>query len=77
MMGVGETPMRATDAESILTGQRCDETAIAAAVDAIRAAVEPNTDLHASAEYRRHLVGVLAQQALAKAWDRSRRFSDD
>lgn len=75
MMGVGETPMRATDAENILAGQRYSEAAVAAAVDAIRAAVEPNTDLHASADYRRHLVGMLAQQALAKAWDRSRRTS--
>mgnify|MGYP001029456094 FL=1 len=75
MMGVGETPMRATEAENILTGQRYSEAAVAAAVDAIRAAVEPNTDLHASADYRRHLVGILAQQALAKAWDRSRRAS--
>jgi carbon-monoxide dehydrogenase medium subunit len=75
MMGVGETPMRATEAENILTGQRYSEDAVAAAVDAIRAAVEPNTDLHASADYRRHLVGILAQQALAKAWDRSRRAS--
>ncbi len=73
MMGVGETPMRATEAESILTGQRYGEAAVAAAVAAIRDAVEPNTDLHASADYRRHLVGVLARQALAKAWDRSRR----
>ncbi|MBN9014838.1 MAG: xanthine dehydrogenase family protein subunit M [Rhizobiales bacterium] len=75
MMGVGETPMRATEAENILTGQRYSEAAVAATVDAIRAAVEPNTDLHASADYRRHLVGILAQQALAKAWDRSRRAS--
>ena len=75
MMGVGETPMRATEAENILTGQRYSEAAVAAAVDAIRAAVEPNTDLHASADYRRHLVGILAQQALAKAWDRSKRAS--
>jgi carbon-monoxide dehydrogenase medium subunit len=75
MMGVGETPMRATEAENILTGQRYSEDVVAAAVDAIRAAVEPNTDLHASADYRRHLVGILAQQALAKAWDRSRRAS--
>lgn len=75
MMGIGEAPMRASEAEKILAGQRYSEAAVAAAVDAIRAAVEPNTDLHASADYRRHLVGILAQQALAKAWDRSRRAS--
>ena len=39
--------------------------------DAVRAAVEPGTDLHASADYRRHVVGVLAQRAVADAWRRA------
>jgi len=71
MMGVGETPMRATEAERLLAGQRYNDAVVAAAVEAIRVAVEPNTDLHASSAYRRHLVGILAQRAIAKAWDRA------
>jgi carbon-monoxide dehydrogenase medium subunit len=71
MMGVGETPMRATEAERLLAGQRYSAAVVAAAVEAIRAAAEPNTDLHASSAYRRHLVGILAQRAIAKAWDRA------
>ena len=71
MMGVGETPMRATEAERLLAGQRYSDAVVAAAVEAIRVAVEPNTDLHASSAYRRHLVGILAQRAIAKAWDRA------
>jgi carbon-monoxide dehydrogenase medium subunit len=71
MMGVGETPMRATEAERLLAGQRYSADVVAAAVEAIRVAVEPNTDLHASSAYRRHLVGILAQRAIAKAWDRA------
>jgi CO/xanthine dehydrogenase FAD-binding subunit len=70
-MGVGETPMRATEAERLLAGQRYSDAVVAAAVEAIRVAVEPNTDLHASSAYRRHLVGILAQRAIAKAWDRA------
>ena len=41
------------------------------AIEAVRAVVEPNTDLHASADYRRHLVGVLARRALEAAWRRA------
>jgi carbon-monoxide dehydrogenase medium subunit len=71
MMGVGETPMRASEAEQLLMGQPYSEVAVAAAVDSIRLAVEPNTDLHASSDYRRHLLGVLAERALSKAWQRT------
>jgi carbon-monoxide dehydrogenase medium subunit len=77
MMGIGETPMRATDAEVLLTGQRYTDAAVAAAIDVIRATVEPNTDLHASSDYRRHLVGILAQRTIAKAWDRSKEARRD
>ena len=71
MMGIGDTPLRATVAEALLPGRACDEKAVSETVAAIRAAVEPNTDLHASADYRRHLVGVLARRALAAAWKRA------
>ena len=77
MMGVGETPMRATEAERLLAGQHYSAAVVAAAVEAIRAAVEPNTDLHASSAYRRHLVGILAQRAIAKAWDRAMEAASD
>lgn len=72
MMGVGETAMRASDAEALLTGQpRLTDELIDEAVASIRGIVEPNTDLHASSDYRRHLVGVLAQRALRAAWQRA------
>lgn len=69
VMGVGDTPLRMTEAERTLEGREIGE--VSKAVDAIRNAVEPNTDLHASAEYRRHLVGVLASRAICAAWDRA------
>lgn len=71
MMGVGETPLRASGAEAALAGRPLTGDALDEAVAAIRAAVEPNTDLHASSDYRRHLVGVLAKRALAAAWQRA------
>jgi CO/xanthine dehydrogenase FAD-binding subunit len=69
VMGVGDTPARMPQAEAVLEGN--DLAVVAAVVETIRDSVDPNTDLHASADYRRHLVGVLAGRALAAAWARA------
>jgi aerobic carbon-monoxide dehydrogenase medium subunit len=71
MTGVAQTPVRAGDAENILEGKPLTDCGIGAAVAAIRTAVEPNTDLHASAEYRRHAIGILADRAIRQAWERT------
>jgi len=72
MTGVDETPKRADDAEAMLIGKAPEPALRKAAIDSVRASVTPNTDLHASADYRRHLVGVLAGRALDAAWRRAR-----
>ena len=71
VMGVGDTPMRMSDAEAVLSGQACDEHSLDAVVAAVRNAVQPDGDLHASGDYRRHLVGVLARRAVKDAWKRA------
>ena len=71
MTGVAPTARRVTEAERLLIGQRLDDGVDSDVIEAVRAATEPPTDLHASAEYRRHLVGVLAGRALAAAWGRA------
>ncbi|MBX9587714.1 MAG: xanthine dehydrogenase family protein subunit M [Hyphomonadaceae bacterium] len=71
LMGVGETPVRAHEAEALLRGQRLSDTLLDEAVASIRSAIEPNTDLHASSDYRRHLAGVLAKKAIRDAWRRA------
>jgi carbon-monoxide dehydrogenase medium subunit len=38
-----------------------------AAVDLARQQVDPEPDIHATADYRRHLAGVLTQRALLEA----------
>jgi len=68
MTGVAPTPRRASDAEALLVGNALAPDLIDAAIAAVRAAAEPATDLHASSDYRRHLVGVLAGRALRTAW---------
>lgn len=71
LMGVGDTPLRMEAAEAALEGQLFGAESLGAAVQAVRASVQPNTDLHASAEYRRHLAAVLARRALEAAWRRA------
>jgi len=71
MTGVAPTPRRAGAAESMLVGARLDHEVSDDVIEAVRAVAEPETDLHASADYRRHLVGVLARRALGAAWRRA------
>jgi carbon-monoxide dehydrogenase medium subunit len=66
LFGVAASPVRLDDAEAGLTGKPIDMTAIGAAAAAARA-VEPMEDIHAGAEYRRHLAQVLTRRALVDA----------
>jgi carbon-monoxide dehydrogenase medium subunit len=72
LTGVDETAKRAREAEALLAGRALTPDLIETAVASIRVSVNPPSDLHASADYRRHLVGVLAGRALADAWRRAR-----
>ena len=71
LTGVGATPVRAAEAEALLVGQALEPGLINRIIDAVRAAIEPDTDLHASSDYRRHLAGVLAGRAVSAAWRRA------
>ena len=71
LTGVGATPVRAAEAEALLVGQALEPGLIDRIIDAVRAAIEPDTDLHASSDYRRHLAGVLAGRAVSAAWRRA------
>lgn len=67
MFGVGDGPMRATDAEASLVGRAVDADARAEAAALVSAAVDPGSDIHASAEYRKEVSGVMARRALEDA----------
>lgn len=71
VMGVGETPMRMAKAEALLDGTSFDADAIEAAAQAVHDGVDPMTDLHASADYRRHLARALTRRVLTAAWQRA------
>ena len=72
LTGVNPTPLRAIGAEKLLAGELLEPKLIDRVVESIRAEVEPESDLHASSDYRRHLAGVLTGRALAVAWNRAR-----
>lgn len=66
--GVDETPLRISRAEEFLNGKALDEDVLSAAAYLVRGDVNPNSDLQASADYRRHLVGVLTKRVIRTAW---------
>ena len=67
VIGVGDRPLRLTAVEDLLNGESIDEATIAKADAATSAAVEPQDDIHASAAYRRSLVGTMVERALKSA----------
>ncbi|HEY1980205.1 MAG TPA: xanthine dehydrogenase family protein subunit M [Xanthobacteraceae bacterium] len=71
LTGVGPTPLRVAQAEALLIGHALDAELLGRIVGAVREGIAPETDLHASSDYRRHLAGVLTGRALAAAWDRA------
>jgi carbon-monoxide dehydrogenase medium subunit len=71
LTGVAPTPIRASEAEVLLVGKKFEAKLMAHVIETIRAAIEPETDLHASSDYRRHLAGVLAGRAFATALQRA------
>jgi aerobic carbon-monoxide dehydrogenase medium subunit len=73
LFGAGATPIRARGAEAALTGQRLSPAAIAAAASAAAAEIDPDSDLHATATYRRRVAGTLTTRALADAAARAGR----
>lgn len=64
---VAPTPIRATSAEQILTGEKPSETLFSRAGEAASNDSKPIDDFRASAEYKRAMVAVLTQRALNQA----------
>jgi len=69
---VGLTAIRAKEAERALRGKPLDEKNIRTAVEAARAAADPQSDMRGSADYKRVLVGVLVKRAVGIAARRAR-----
>lgn len=73
---VGDGPVEAHQAAGLLKGQVPTPEAIRDAAElAGDTDVDPNSDINASSEYRRHLVKVLGRRALAEAFGRAKNGS--
>jgi carbon-monoxide dehydrogenase medium subunit len=60
-------PVRASEAEAVLAQATLGTEAFQEAGQAAAKEIEPASDIHGSAEYRRHLAAVLVARALAEA----------
>jgi CO/xanthine dehydrogenase FAD-binding subunit len=70
---VGESIFRLKAVEAQIEDQLPSERLFAAAASAAMKAVDPPSDLHADADYRRDLVKALTERVLDKAVERARR----
>lgn len=66
VIGACLRPHRVARAEDAINGKKLTRAAIADAAKALEASVEPPSDLHAPAAYRRALAGTLLERALEK-----------
>ena len=65
--GAADRPLRLPEAEAALIGETPQDEAFERAAEIAAASVRPFEDIHAGAEYRRHLVSVLLFRAMRQA----------
>ena len=71
-ISAGDSPMVAHQAAEALKGQTpTQESILAAAEIATSEEIDPSSDIHATAEFRRHLANVLSRRALEQAFQRA------
>ncbi|MEO8751626.1 MAG: xanthine dehydrogenase family protein subunit M [Casimicrobiaceae bacterium] len=68
---MGQTPLRARNAEAALRGQPADRTSFAAAAEQAVFELDPGSDVHASAAYRSAVAKALTRRALSAASTRA------
>ena len=72
LFGVAATPVRATDAEDLLVGQRYSAGLLQEAAHAIHDVIDPESDVHVTAAYRRSVAEVLTGRVLEQAFQGAR-----
>ena len=77
LCGVGATPIRATAVEEALAGAEPTDDAIARAADDAARDLDPPSDPHGSADFRRHLAVVMTRRSVERAAERAREGAPD
>ena len=72
LLSVGDGPTLSPRAAAALAGQAPTAEAIRAAAEAVDADLDPPSDIHASAAYRRRLARVLTRRALQRAFEHAK-----
>jgi carbon-monoxide dehydrogenase medium subunit len=70
LCGVGETPVDAGGAAESLIGETFSDKAVEAVAADVQRMIEPAGNVHATADYQRHVAGVLISRALRAAHQR-------
>ena len=74
LMSVAEVPILSQKAAEILVGNKPTKEAIEAVAEAaVQDEIDPATDLHASADYRRCITRVLVVRSLTEAFERAQK----
>jgi aerobic carbon-monoxide dehydrogenase medium subunit len=67
----GVVPIRAKSAEKVLIGKKLTDKLFAEAGEAAAGDADPVSDIHSSAEFRKHLITVLTKRMVKQAWDQA------
>jgi CO/xanthine dehydrogenase FAD-binding subunit len=70
--GVGEMPSDASSAADVLMGRALTEEAARDVAASAQTMIDPGGSVHATADYQRHIAGVLTERALQTAYQRAR-----
>jgi CO/xanthine dehydrogenase FAD-binding subunit len=71
LCGVDETPVDASEAGACLVGQTAGDDAIESVVAAVQSRIAPAGSVQASADYQRHVAGILTQRTIVSACERA------
>ncbi|MEJ9151465.1 xanthine dehydrogenase family protein subunit M [Bacillus smithii] len=75
--GVEPVPLLVEEANEIMQGETLTDSLLNKVTDIVDEKIEPESDLHATAEYRRHMAKNLVVRTIQSAYERARGENDE